>query len=96
MDVKGVLDKTGLAPEEHHVERRVPARRNDLQGNQSFWQLSRLESHLIVKKWAVKMEGVAGYREHLYAGMPVYIVDCHFPQQGHADWPEKGKVSERI
>ena len=90
VDVKGVLDKAGLAPEEHHVERRVPARRNDLQGNQSSWQLSRLESHLIVKKWAVKMEGVARYRQHLYAWMPIYVVDRHFSQQWYSNRPKKG------
>ena len=38
------------------------------------------------------MEGVAGYRQHLYAWMPIYVVDRHFSQQGYSNGSAKGNV----
>ena len=38
------------------------------------------------------MEGVAGYRQHLYARMPINVVDRHFSQQWNPNRPEKGKM----
>ena len=38
------------------------------------------------------MEGVARYRQHLYARMPIYVVDRHFSQQRYSNRSAKGKV----
>ena len=68
VDVQCVFHEAGLPTKEHDVERCVPTRRDYLRGQQvEGGNFGKLKAHLIIEKRTVKMERVAGYRQHLYA-----------------------------